>query len=157
MTHPRPRFPALAAGGLVAAAVLSGCGSPPGGTSGKARPARSTAAAGAAGSTAAAGPGGPGATASPRHTTGPGGASCYAASCVLTVTRPGSVLLDVRRFGFSSFRVTTIGADGVGVEADGNGSDLFSSGGPGSRLTLGRLTVRVLSATSRSVRLEVSG
>jgi hypothetical protein len=52
--------------------------------------------------------------------------------------------------------VTSISAEGVGIEADTGGTHLQSSGSPGSRLTLNNLTVHVLSSSAGSARLALS-
>lgn len=178
MTQPcRSRW-VLAAAGLAAAAFLAGCTSSADGTSGTSHPGPpnpgtpATTAAGATpgGTTAAASPSTsptaratPSATPSPsrpstaaKRPAGDSAASCYDGSCTITVTHPVTVAVDPHRFGFSSFRVTSVSANGVGIAADTGGTHLQSSGSPGSRLSLNNLTVRVLSATSHSARLAVS-
>jgi hypothetical protein len=163
MTNSRPRRWALAPAGLIAAAVLAGCTSSADETSGKARPGPPTPASVSAAATApapATGTPSPSRTSpspAPHRTAGDGTASCYDGSCTVTVTRPVTIAVDPHRFGFSSFRVTSISAAGVGIEAVTSGTRLQSSGSPGSRLTLNSLTVRILSSSAHEARLEVSG
>jgi hypothetical protein len=162
MTNSRPRRWALAPAGLIAAAVLAGCTSSADDTSGKARPGPPTPASVSAAATASAPATGTShsrtsPSPAPHRTAGDGTASCYDGSCTVTVTRPVTIAVDPHRFGFSSFRVTSISAAGVGIEAATSGTRLQSSGSPGSRLTLNSLTVRILSSSAHAARLEVSG
>ncbi|MFI1092163.1 hypothetical protein [Streptomyces sp. NPDC020917] len=177
MTKPcRSRW-VLAVAGLAAAAFLTGCTPSADRTSGTPHPGPPNPAASVktghatpGGSTAAASPSAsptvratPSAPPSPVRTTtaarrpaGDSAASCYDGSCTITVTHPVTVAVDPHRFGFSSFRVTSVGANGVGIAADTGGTHLQSSGSPGSHLTLNDLTVHVLSATPHAARLQVS-
>lgn len=154
-----------------AAAAIGGCGSPAGDTSGKGSPgalpatlvpapsASSASSAGGSASTAPVPSVSPAATPTPTVLrTAPTAAaedlsSCYDGSCTITVTRPVTVPLDASRFGFASFRVTALTADGVTIAADSDGNHLRSTGGAGSLLTLNNLSIQVLSAGADAARL----
>lgn len=83
-------------------------------------------------------------------------AACFDGSCEITVTKPMAIRVDADRFGFSSVRITRIGAGGVTVEADSGGTYLQSGVSAGGTAALNDLAVRVRSVHGGTARLELS-
>jgi hypothetical protein len=164
---------AVVALGLVG---LSGCGSGGGGTAGAHRGSAGTSAdGGTATSFAPAPPPSPFTpapirkpTATQRQTPAPakaappaaGGAdsnsrACFDGTCRISVSKPTDIPVD-SRFGFSTFAITHIGADGVTVEAEGGGTHLRSGVSPGGTASLNGLSIRVRSVSGHTARLSIS-
>jgi hypothetical protein len=81
--------------------------------------------------------------------------SCYDGTCEITVSRPVTIPVD-SRFGFSSFKVTHIGTDGVTIRASGRGTDLESGVSPGGTAALNGISVRVRSVHGHTADLAIS-
>ncbi|MFJ2958537.1 hypothetical protein [Streptomyces sp. NPDC087270] len=162
------------AGAVLAAAVLAGCGSGGHGDghgSGSAQGAGRTPATTAAATSTAPAPAPPPvppATASiPTTATTPATATpsagtattdlhaCYDGTCEITVSRPVTIPVD-GRFGFSAFKVTHIGPDGVTIEANGGGTHLESGVSPGGTAALNGILVRVGSVHGGTADLSIS-
>lgn len=160
------------AGAVLAAAVLAGCGSGGHGDghgSGTAQGAGRTPATTAAATSTAPAPAPPPVppttasiptTATTPATASPSAATtdlhaCYDGTCEITVSRPVTVPVD-GRFGFSAFKVTHIGPDGVTIEANGAGTHLESGVSPGGTAALNGISVRVRSVHGGTADLSIS-
>jgi len=81
--------------------------------------------------------------------------ACFDGSCEIAVAGPVTIPVD-GRFGFSTFRITRIGAGGVTVEATGDGTSLRSSVGPGGTAALNAIAVRVRSVSHGTALLSIT-
>ncbi|WP_328465711.1 hypothetical protein [Streptomyces sp. NBC_00448] len=155
------------AGAVVAAAVLAGCGSGGRGGghgSGTAQGAGRTPATTAASTSTAPAPAPPPVPPATATTPAPASPSagtttdlhaCYDGTCEITVSRPVTIPVD-SRFGFSAFKVTRIGPDGVTIEANGGGTHLESGVSPGGTAALNGISVRVGSVHGGTADLSIS-
>jgi hypothetical protein len=71
------------------------------------------------------------------------------------VSKPTTIPVD-SRFGFGTFKITHIGADGVTVEAHSGGTNLESGVSPGGTAGLNGLLVRVKSVTGHTAVLSIT-
>jgi hypothetical protein len=83
-------------------------------------------------------------------------AGCFDGTCEISVAEPLTIRVDSHRFGFSSFRITKVGAGGVTVEARTGGTYLQSGVSPGGTAGLNDLQVRVKSVRGGVADLVLS-
>ncbi|CAG7643013.1 hypothetical protein [Actinacidiphila bryophytorum] len=83
-------------------------------------------------------------------------AACFDGTCEISVAEPLTIRVDSHRFGFSSFRITEVGAGGVTVEARTGGTYLQSGVSPGGTAGLNDLQVRVKSVRGGVADLVLS-
>lgn len=88
---------------------------------------------------------------------GAGQGPCYDGRCDITVSKPGSIKVNSRRFGFGQLKITHISSRSVKLSATTTGgAHLSGSTSPGGTVRLNNLKIWVKSVSGHKARLALS-
>ncbi|MFJ1750626.1 hypothetical protein ACIOJD_30965 [Streptomyces sp. NPDC088116] len=88
---------------------------------------------------------------------GAGQGPCYDGRCDITVSKPRSVKVDSKRFGFGTLKITHISSRSVKLAATTTGgAHLSGSSSPGGTVQLNNLRIWVKSVSGHKARLALS-
>ncbi|MCD7440930.1 hypothetical protein K4B79_22235 [Streptomyces lincolnensis] len=86
---------------------------------------------------------------------GAGQGPCYDGRCEITVSKPTTIKVDGRKFGFGKLKVTHIGSRTVKFSASSGGTSFSGSTSPGGTVKFNNLKIWVKSASGHKARLAL--
>lgn len=88
---------------------------------------------------------------------GAGQGPCYDGRCDITVSKPQTIKVDSRKFGFGKLKITHISSRSVKFSATttGGGAHLSGSTSPGGTVKLNNLKIWVKSASGHKAKLAL--
>ncbi|ANS63217.1 hypothetical protein SLINC_0993 [Streptomyces lincolnensis] len=86
---------------------------------------------------------------------GAGQGPCYDGRCEITVSKPTTIKVDSRKFGFGKLKVTHISSRAVKFSASSGGASLSGSTSPGGTVKFNNLKIWVKSASGHKARLAL--
>jgi hypothetical protein len=80
---------------------------------------------------------------------------CYDGRCTITVSKPKTIKVNSRTFGFGKLKVTSISSRSVKFSATSGGTRLGGSTSPGGTVKLNNLKIWVKSVSGHKARLAL--